>query len=221
MSTICKHCGSILEEQEEQSIESEERDFGRWFCIRGFCGKNEESVLADAIISIPNGKYERRKTIHFELDEHLKYSSNSKKGALESILKRSPLEGRYGNILPPSKSPIKVLLVFPYSDAVGEVFTLAAEKLCFDATLICTDNEALEQFQSKAHDLVIIDTRSVKGIDFGTLCRSIRNTKGSQHTVIVGVVKKQVFEKDEKVIQGHLESGFNRKFFSPVHCRIF
>ncbi|CAH0552157.1 unnamed protein product [Brassicogethes aeneus] len=125
-------------------------------------------------------------------------------------INRSPLEGRYGNILPPSKSPIKVLLVFPYSDAVGEVFTLAAEKLCFDATLICTDNEALEQFQSKAHDLVIIDTRSVKGIDFGTLCRSIRNTKGSQHTVIVGVVKKQVFEKDEKVIQGHLESGFNR-----------
>ncbi|KAF7274331.1 hypothetical protein GWI33_013003 [Rhynchophorus ferrugineus] len=40
--------------------------------------------------------------------------------------------------------------------------------------------------------------------------KSIRNTRGSQHTVIIAVVKRSAFEKDDVTIASLLESGFNR-----------
>lgn len=65
----------------------------------------------------------------------------------------------------------QLLTVFSYLDTVGETFTKAAEKLGFEIYNSNTDVSALEEFQSKTHDVVVIDTRSSKGFDYNTLCR--------------------------------------------------
>lgn len=63
------------------------------------------------------------------------------------------------------------MVVFQYPDPVGEIVAKATEKLNFETNICSTDTNALEEYQSKSHDLVIIDTRSTKSIDYETLCR--------------------------------------------------
>ncbi|CAG9821630.1 unnamed protein product [Phaedon cochleariae] len=122
---------------------------------------------------------------------------------------RAPHDVKFGQILPPTRT-LKVLTVFSGPDQVAETFQKAAEKLSFEITTCNSDITALEEYQLKSHDLVLVDTRSTKGIDYDTLCRSIRNTRGNQHTVIVAIVKRNAFEKDDNTIVPLLESGFNR-----------
>ncbi|CAH1108660.1 unnamed protein product [Psylliodes chrysocephalus] len=118
-------------------------------------------------------------------------------------------ETKLGQIVPPSRS-LKILIVFPTVDQTGETISKAAEKLCFEITSSNSDLTALEEYQQKLHDLVVIDTRVSKALNYDTLCRSIRNTKGNHHTVIVAIVKKSAFEKDDNTIVSLLDSGFNR-----------
>ncbi|XP_072396302.1 high affinity cAMP-specific and IBMX-insensitive 3',5'-cyclic phosphodiesterase 8 isoform X1 [Diabrotica undecimpunctata] len=122
---------------------------------------------------------------------------------------RATSEVKLGQITPPSRL-LKILTVFSTLDQVGETITKAAEKLGFEITTCNSDKTALEEYQQRLHDLVIIDSRSPKGINYDTLCRSLRNTKGNQHTVVVAVVKKSAFEKDDNTIGSLLDSGFNR-----------
>lgn len=125
-------------------------------------------------------------------------------------INRGPNELKYGLIIPNIKHQLKLLLVFAQLDPVSETFTKAAEKLGFEVTLCHTDISALEEYQTKSHDLVIVDNRITKAFDNDLLCRSIRNTRGSQHTVMIAVVKKSAFERDDITITSLLESGFNR-----------
>jgi high affinity cAMP-specific and IBMX-insensitive 3',5'-cyclic phosphodiesterase 8 len=125
-------------------------------------------------------------------------------------LNRGTQEIKYGFLLPPTRTPPKLLLVFPQQDPVADTQTRAAEKLGFEVNQCNSEDSALEQFQLKSHDLVIVDTRSPKTFDYNTLCRSIRNTRGSQHSVLVAIVKKSMFEKDDVAIMALLDSGFNR-----------
>ncbi|XP_050514166.1 high affinity cAMP-specific and IBMX-insensitive 3',5'-cyclic phosphodiesterase 8 isoform X3 [Diabrotica virgifera virgifera] len=122
---------------------------------------------------------------------------------------RATSEVKLGQITPPSRL-LKILTVFSALDQVGETIVKAAEKLGFEITTSTSDKAALEEYQQRLHDLVIIDSRSPKGINYDTLCRSLRNTKGNQHTVVVAVVKKSAFEKDDNTIGSLLDSGFNR-----------
>lgn len=71
---------------------------------------------------------------------------------------------------------MQVLLVFLNSDPVAEALHKAAEKLNFEVTICNSCDSALEDFQSKSHDLVIIDTRNTKTPDYETLCRSVEET---------------------------------------------
>ncbi|GJQ78525.1 hypothetical protein Trydic_g11639 [Trypoxylus dichotomus] len=121
---------------------------------------------------------------------------------------RSPHDLKHDTLIPPAKSSIQVLLVVSYMDTTFDSLKRASEKLGFDVTS-CETGDALEEFQSKSHDLIFIDTRSPK-LDYDTVCRSIRNTKGSQSVAIVAVTKKSDIEKDEIVIPSLLDSGFNR-----------
>ncbi|XP_056636581.1 high affinity cAMP-specific and IBMX-insensitive 3',5'-cyclic phosphodiesterase 8 isoform X2 [Diorhabda sublineata] len=118
-------------------------------------------------------------------------------------------ENKLGQISPPTNR-LKILTVFSTLDQVGETILKAAEKLNFDVSLSNSDLTALEEYQQKLHDLVIIDTRLSKTINYDTLCRSIRNTRGNQHTVVVALVKKSVYEKDDNTIGSLLDSGYNR-----------
>ncbi|CAG9857884.1 unnamed protein product [Phyllotreta striolata] len=118
-------------------------------------------------------------------------------------------ETKLGQIVPPSRS-LKALIVFPTLDQAADTITKACERLGFELTSSNADNSALEEYQQKLHDLVVVDTRLPKSLNYDTLCRSIRNTKGNQHTVVVAVVKRSAFEKDDNTIVSLLESGYNR-----------
>lgn len=118
-------------------------------------------------------------------------------------------ENKIGQISPPAKG-LKILTVFTPLDQVGETIVKAAENLNFEVTSSNLDVTALEEYQQKLHDLVIVDTRTPKAINYDTLCRSLRNTKGNQHTVVVAVVKRSAYEKDDNTIGTLLESGYNR-----------
>lgn len=65
----------------------------------------------------------------------------------------------------------QLLTVFAYPDQVGETFSRAAEKLGFEVTSCNSDVAALEEYQSKSHDLVLVDTRSSRAFDYETICR--------------------------------------------------
>ncbi|CAG9762319.1 unnamed protein product [Ceutorhynchus assimilis] len=124
-------------------------------------------------------------------------------------INRGPNETKYGLISPTPKHNLKLLLVFVHPDPVCDAFSKAADKLGFEITISSTNPGALEEYNSKFHDLVLVDTR-VKHFDNDLLCRSIRNTKGSQHSVIISIVRKSAFERDDISIASLLESGFNR-----------
>ncbi|KAG5898660.1 hypothetical protein JTB14_005419 [Gonioctena quinquepunctata] len=83
---------------------------------------------------------------------------------------RGPHEQKFGQISPPLRN-LRILTVFSYLDTVGEALQKAAEKLGFELTSCTSDVTALEEFQAKSHDLVVIDTRTNKGLDYDTLCR--------------------------------------------------
>ncbi|KAF5291080.1 hypothetical protein FQR65_LT11465 [Abscondita terminalis] len=141
---------------------------------------------------------------------------------VSKCFKRTPSEIKFGLLLPPNRSPPKLLLAFLQGDAVSETLSRAADKLGFDVTLCNSCEGALEEFLSNLHDLIIIDTRcSLKAFDYDTLCRSVRNTKGSQHTAAVAVVKKSAFDKDDVTILSLLDTGFNRCIVETtniIHC---
>ncbi|KAK4884278.1 hypothetical protein RN001_000549 [Aquatica leii] len=124
---------------------------------------------------------------------------------------RTPSESKFGLLLPPNRSPLKLLMVFLQPDAVSDTLSRAADKLGFDVTTSNSYEGTLEEFVSKLHDLIVIDARCPQRIlDCDTLCRSIRNTRGSQHTAAVALVKKSAFDKDDVTVTTLLDSGFNR-----------
>ncbi|XP_008196277.1 high affinity cAMP-specific and IBMX-insensitive 3',5'-cyclic phosphodiesterase 8 isoform X2 [Tribolium castaneum] len=209
MTSTCKYCGNTLQSNHTSLSQKKKHvQDGSWWCFSGLCGDSATTVEDSSDTN--NGLYQRRKTIHFETDVINTVRRKSAKN--HSILKtmRGPQEIKYGFLLPPTRTPPKLLLVFTQHDAVVDTQTKAAEKLGFEVTVVGSEDAALEQFQQKSHELVIIDTRSPKSIDYNTLCRSIRNTRGSQHSALVAVVRKSMFEKDDVAIMALLDSGFNR-----------
>lgn len=119
-------------------------------------------------------------------------------------------DNKFALLLPTFKTTLKLLLVFGNTDLSCDALKRAAEKVGFEVTLCSTYDSAFEEYQSKQHDLVIIDSRSSKHLDHEALCRSIRNMKGNQHTPLIAVVKKSTYERDEGGIVSLLQCGFNR-----------
>ncbi|XP_031328347.1 high affinity cAMP-specific and IBMX-insensitive 3',5'-cyclic phosphodiesterase 8 isoform X3 [Photinus pyralis] len=156
--------------------------------------------------------YKRRVTVQFHLDvENFQEHTSAVITTQTSIVRRSPPEIKYGLLIPPNHSPLKLLVVCAHPDPVSEALSKAADKLGYDVTTCHSYEEALEEFLSKLHDLIVIDARyTSKALDYDTLCRSIRNTRGSQHTAAVALVKRSVFDKDDVTIMSLLDAGFNR-----------
>ncbi|CAH1963849.1 unnamed protein product [Acanthoscelides obtectus] len=126
-------------------------------------------------------KVERKKSLYGTEMTNITYSNYMQFKGKDEIMemypkvarkKKGPHDVKLGQISPPVKHTLKFLSVFANFDHVGEVFTKAAEKLGFEVTAVNTDVNALEEYQAKFHDLVLIDTRSNKGLDYETLCRS-------------------------------------------------
>lgn len=128
---------------------------------------------------------------------------------------------KFPNLLPPNP-PIKILIAFCKNDPVFEALVTASHRLNFEPTFVKSADAAIEAFQNVAggHHIIVVDARYPRIIEADVLGRSIRNSKGSQHTTMVAVVKKNVFEKDDTAVISLLDVGFNRCIIESPHVSI-
>ncbi|XP_036590804.1 high affinity cAMP-specific and IBMX-insensitive 3',5'-cyclic phosphodiesterase 8A isoform X2 [Trichosurus vulpecula] len=105
---------------------------------------------------------------------------------------------------------LQVLLVFTKEDNQSNGFCWACEKAGYKYSLVKNPQSALESFLEKHHDIIIIDHRHPRQLDAVALCRSIRTTKSSENTVIVGVVRRG--EREEASIMPLIAAGFTRRY---------
>ncbi|XP_059363208.1 high affinity cAMP-specific and IBMX-insensitive 3',5'-cyclic phosphodiesterase 8A-like isoform X1 [Carassius carassius] len=68
---------------------------------------------------------------------------------------------------------LQVLLVFAKDDAQSNSFCWACERAGFRCNVARTPEAALESFQEKNHDLIIIDHRHSRYFDAEALCRYV------------------------------------------------
>ncbi|XP_044734940.1 high affinity cAMP-specific and IBMX-insensitive 3',5'-cyclic phosphodiesterase 8 isoform X2 [Chrysoperla carnea] len=139
----------------------------------------------------------------------------------EEPLDCGKIERKYGLLLPPNQSSPKILSIFPREDQVSATISKAAEKLDFEVIPCSTFEKATEECLSKTYDLVIIDARTTRHNDVETMCRSVRNAKGNQHTVLVAVVRRSTLEKDEVAVAQLLEAGLNRCIIETTNLTLW
>ncbi|KAM9375008.1 high affinity cAMP-specific and IBMX-insensitive 3',5'-cyclic phosphodiesterase 8A [Phaethornis superciliosus] len=106
---------------------------------------------------------------------------------------------------------LQVLLVFAKEDNQSNGFCWACEKAGFRCNIARTPESALECFLDKHHDIIIIDHRHSRYFDAEALCRSIRTTKPSENTVIIGVVRRHA-DREESSILPLISAGFTRRY---------
>ncbi|KFW89547.1 High affinity cAMP-specific and IBMX-insensitive 3',5'-cyclic phosphodiesterase 8A, partial [Phalacrocorax carbo] len=105
----------------------------------------------------------------------------------------------------------QVLLVFAKEDNQSNGFCWACEKAGFRCNIARTPESALECFLDKHHDIIIIDHRHSRYFDAEALCRSIRTTKPSENTVIIGVVRRHA-DREESSVLPLISAGFTRRY---------
>ncbi|XP_054550683.1 high affinity cAMP-specific and IBMX-insensitive 3',5'-cyclic phosphodiesterase 8A [Talpa occidentalis] len=105
---------------------------------------------------------------------------------------------------------LQVLLVFTKEDSQCNGFWRACEKAGFTCTVAKEAQAALACFRDRHHDIVIIDHRNPRQLDAEALCRSIRSSKFSENTVIVGVVRRT--DREEACVLPLLAAGFTRRY---------
>ncbi|XP_029391452.1 high affinity cAMP-specific and IBMX-insensitive 3',5'-cyclic phosphodiesterase 8A [Mus pahari] len=105
---------------------------------------------------------------------------------------------------------LQVLLVFTKEDNQCNGFHRACEKAGFKCTVTKEVQTVLTCFQDKLHDIIIIDHRNPRQMDAEALCRSIRSSKFSENTVIIGVVRR--VDKEEASLMPFLAAGFTRRY---------
>ncbi|XP_029766609.1 high affinity cAMP-specific and IBMX-insensitive 3',5'-cyclic phosphodiesterase 8A [Terrapene carolina triunguis] len=106
---------------------------------------------------------------------------------------------------------LQVLLVFAKEDNQSNGFCWACEKAGFRCNIARTPESALECFLDKQHEIIIIDHRHSRYFDAEALCRSIRTTKASENTVIIGVVRRHS-DREESSILPLIAAGFTRRY---------
>lgn len=168
-------------------------------------------------VTVYHGGSDRRGTISIEAETQTSRSSVTMKGEASEVL-FGPMKLTQPTMQSFAQS-IKIMLVFSREDAQSDGFWWAADKGGYKCNIVRNSADALECFMEKQHDLIIIDHRHAKTFDALALCRSIRATKISDHTVIVGVTKKSSGEKDEASIMPILNAGFNRRYQENPHTR--
>nr|XP_015107992.1 high affinity cAMP-specific and IBMX-insensitive 3',5'-cyclic phosphodiesterase 8A isoform X2 [Vicugna pacos] len=114
---------------------------------------------------------------------------------------------------------LQVLLVFTKEDNQCNGFCRACEKAGFKCTVTKEAQTVLGCFLDKHHDIIIIDHRNPRQLDAEALCRSIRSSKLSENTVIIGVVRRA--DREESSVMSLLAAGFTRRYVenpSPMAC---
>ncbi|XP_066211207.1 high affinity cAMP-specific and IBMX-insensitive 3',5'-cyclic phosphodiesterase 8A [Saccopteryx leptura] len=105
---------------------------------------------------------------------------------------------------------LQVLLVFTKEDNQCKGFWKACEKAGFKCTVTKEARAVLACFLAKHHDIIIIDHRNPRQLDADALCRSIRSSKFSENTIIIGVVRRG--DREESSVMPLIAAGFTRRY---------
>ncbi|XP_054034424.1 high affinity cAMP-specific and IBMX-insensitive 3',5'-cyclic phosphodiesterase 8B [Dryobates pubescens] len=111
-----------------------------------------------------------------------------------------------------TQDPIQVLLIFAEEDNQSDGFWWACDRAGYKCNIAQTPESALECFLDKQQEIVVIDHRNSRYLDGEGICRSIRATKPSEHTVIVAVVPRISADQEETSVLPLLNAGFDRQF---------
>ncbi|XP_031848685.1 phosphodiesterase 8 isoform X1 [Nomia melanderi] len=117
-------------------------------------------------------------------------------------------------------SLIKILLVFPKDDQQMDILATTSRRLGWSVSVAKDREKAVEFFQSRGHELIIIDHRGQRAAEADSICRAIRSSPVYHNSVIIALVKKSYFmygEKDKIVALDLLETGFNRALMECSH----
>ncbi|KAK2583173.1 hypothetical protein KPH14_009193 [Odynerus spinipes] len=115
---------------------------------------------------------------------------------------------------------IKILLVFSKDDQQMEILANISRRLGWSVSVAKDAEKAVDIFQSRGHELVIIDHRGQRAAEGDAICRAIKSSPVYHNSVIVALVKKSYFmnsEKDEIVTLDLLEKGFSRALMECSH----
>jgi len=86
----------------------------------------------------------------------------------------------------------------------------AAKRISLPVTQVNTTEEAGGEYRKNGHHLVILDTRPSIHYDPDSVTKAIRQCNGGEYAVIVGVVRRNLLEKEELSVTPHLNSGMDR-----------
>uniref|UniRef100_A0A8C1IR38 Phosphodiesterase n=1 Tax=Cyprinus carpio TaxID=7962 RepID=A0A8C1IR38_CYPCA len=111
-----------------------------------------------------------------------------------------------------TQEPIQVLLVFAKEDSQSDAFWWACERAGFRCNIARTPESAVECFLDKHHEIVIIDGRHSRYFEADAVCRMIRVTKPSEHTVILAVMPQTPSDQEEPSVLPLLSAGFSRRY---------
>ncbi|XP_068522575.1 high affinity cAMP-specific and IBMX-insensitive 3',5'-cyclic phosphodiesterase 8B isoform X4 [Anas acuta] len=111
-----------------------------------------------------------------------------------------------------TQDPIQVLLIFAKEDNQSDGFWWACDRAGYKCSIARTPESALECFLDKQQEIIVIDHRNSRYFDGEDICRSIRATKPSEHTVILAVVPRISADQEETSVLPLLNAGFDRRF---------
>nr|XP_049701183.1 high affinity cAMP-specific and IBMX-insensitive 3',5'-cyclic phosphodiesterase 8 isoform X3 [Helicoverpa armigera] len=135
---------------------------------------------------------------------------------LVDVANRSPPPANIPNAMlysPPE--PLELLCVFPErTSRVCAVACGAAARVGGEARSVRTARDALDALRrdsdAKQPHVIVVDARQPQTLDAPLLARAIRGTKNTQHIILIAVVKKSAYLKDDFVVLPYLDAGFNR-----------
>ncbi|XP_069912405.1 high affinity cAMP-specific and IBMX-insensitive 3',5'-cyclic phosphodiesterase 8B isoform X3 [Oryctolagus cuniculus] len=111
-----------------------------------------------------------------------------------------------------TQDPIQVLLIFAKEDSQSAGFWGACDRAGYTCSVARTPEAALQCFLDKHHEIIVIDHRQTRSFDAEAVCRSIRATNPSEHTVILAVASQASDDHEEASVLPLLHAGFNRRF---------
>lgn len=120
-------------------------------------------------------------------------------------------------------SLIKILLVFPKDDQQMDILATTSRRLGWSVSVAKDAEKALEFFQARGHELVIIDHRGQRAAEADIICRAIRASPFYYNSIIIALVKKSylMHSESEKIVTLDLmEIGYTKTLMECAHERI-
>ncbi|XP_044576170.1 high affinity cAMP-specific and IBMX-insensitive 3',5'-cyclic phosphodiesterase 8 isoform X1 [Cotesia glomerata] len=115
---------------------------------------------------------------------------------------------------------VKILLIFPRDDQQLEVLSTVTRNLGWSVSIAKNAEQAVEIFQNRYHELIIIDRRGHRAPEADTICQAIRSTNYHHSSVILALVKKSFFTTtdNEKIMTlDLLNIGYSRAMMECSH----